>query len=527
MRAGFVAAALIMVSTGCTTTAPPTEPFPLSGMIVEAVPEASAPAIGIVADSQLQTRANFNLVRGYRGKLEDWAIPVSIRPPALDWAARSMLRSHLAKLKAKGAEAIFYLGDGANNGCVDEFSAGFEIPPEQRRGAIDPNDEGLLTILDSFRHEQGIPVYFAIGNHDILGAGSTSKGARRTEFCADEEGKNDPLLKIDVIRLVDRFNRGNDRFAPRWSYASSYAEGSGPTSLPALCGRARRQHRRWGCYLAGRVDYRVGDQVVQFLLLDTNDWVNVSESSLFGWDQEGLRGAMSFGAEREGIPSQTGWFMRNASNPVAMRIAMTHYHVRGLMKNIEGFVLSRKSQEFMSLFTTPEAPRKPNQNGAYVISAHTHKPKINVGPRRFSVACGMFRCDQTQRFSVGEMNVGSTTDYSNYSTLVWLAPEANGPGALSYRRIELDRSRCPALYAELDRDGRWASFGIDPSDRGNYRSFGFDRVRRLGEALKSYVGTDANRANCIGLFAAALEKKGIDPYTGRPRDGVNPPPRRP
>jgi predicted phosphodiesterase len=516
MKIGKYALGLLLILGGSPVLADgPT----LSGPVVlgEGPTDPGGLKMGIVADAQLQTRANYALVRGYRGKIEDWAIPVSIRPPALDWAARSILRTHLDQLKAGGAEAIFFLGDGANNGCHDELAAGLDLPLQARRNGVRTNDLGVLALLDTFRQEAGIPVYFAIGNHDILGAGSTSKGKRRAAFCADANGKNRALTKLDVIRITDRFNRGNEGLGSKWSYASSYSEGSGATSLDTLCGRARRQHRRWGCYLAARVDYQSAQGPVQFLLLDTNDWVNVSESSILGWDQEGLRGAMSFGEDRLGVASQTKWFERNASGPVSMRVALTHYDVTGLMKNIQGFALSSRSQQFMNLFITPQAPRKAVQNGAYVISGHTHNPEFVVAPRVFNVACGLLNCQPGNTFSVTELNVGSTTDSSNYSGLVRLLPSTNGPGSVYYSKVRTPEGACEAVAKDIEakrfpnafngEQTGWKALGIDPDRIAWYRDFTFEQMQPMWANLDAYAGADATKANCIGLYAAELERR--------------------
>ena len=134
----------------------------------QALPDSGL-RIGFVADSQLQTRSNYHRVGGYRGVIEDAAVQGAIRPPALDWSARAMLRSDLAKLAEQGAKVIFFLGDGANNGCYDEFARGFADSEK-----LAPNDASVLSLLAEFRQKTRIPVYFVIGNHDILGAGSTS-----------------------------------------------------------------------------------------------------------------------------------------------------------------------------------------------------------------------------------------------------------------------------------------------------------------------------------------------------------------
>ena len=93
-----------LVLSGCASRLPPS----LSGPVtrVEILPDTGL-RIGFIADSQLQTRSNYNRVFGYRGPFEDFIVKTSIRPPALDWAARSMLRSDLEELHRQGAKAIF------------------------------------------------------------------------------------------------------------------------------------------------------------------------------------------------------------------------------------------------------------------------------------------------------------------------------------------------------------------------------------------------------------------------------------
>lgn len=515
MNLRWLTVAVFLFATACAGTG--TLPVQrLSGaMRSDAAPSGgTGPRIGLVADSQLQTRGNFARIWGYRGPIEDWAVPVSIRPPALDWAARSMLRTHLEHLKARGAEAIFYLGDGANNGCYDEVAAGFDPPRAEGRTALSPNDQGILALLDNFRREARIPVYFVLGNHDLLGAGSTSRGDRRAGFCRNDEGTNRPLAKIEIIALVDRFNRGNAAFAPVWTYESSYRQ----SATEDLCGNEpARQHRTWGCYLAARVDYRGRGPAVRYLLLDTNDWVNVSESRYGSLDQEGLRGAMSFGIRRGAVPSQTGWFQENAGDMVPVRVALTHYNVPGLRKSVPIFgTISSQSQQFMTLFSTPGSPRTANQQAAYVISAHTHDPDLRHAERRFRVGCRSRGCEERQLLTVDELNIGSTTDFSNYSVMARVVTAAGTGGDIFYERVETEQAGCADLYAEVEnhtfpysfrgQNQGWRAIGVNRGDRHNYRRFALNEMRPIWANLESYAGSDAHRANCIGLVAAALEK---------------------
>lgn len=454
-------------------------------------------SIGVVADSQFQTLGNFENVLGYRGRFEDAAVWVSIRPPVLDAAARSLLRTHLETLRSRGAKAIFFLGDGANNGCHDEFSV----------DSANPGEEGVLRILDEFRTASRIPVYFVLGNHDFLGAGSTSQSRRREVFCKEtRKGRSNwALSKLDVIRAVDIFNRKN--VFEGWRYHSSLGDGM---ATARSCGNnPDLQPRTHGCYLAARVDYIHAGSAIQFLLLDTNDWVDVSRSGLGYIDQEGLRGAMSFyDDDRFELPSQTRWFELNASEPVAMRVAMTHYNVSALQKKVPFLgAVANYTQRFMDLFTAPGMRRAVKQDAAYVISAHTHRPMHRERTTTIRVRCDKTEdgCAPTQRFSIEELNVGSTTDFSNYSTLVHLAP--GQAGEVFYERAEIDVSGCKAVYDELDRQNLWAELGINRRKRHNYRNFTEDQVRAVWRNLAKFSNGDQARANCVARYAAALEKK--------------------
>jgi hypothetical protein len=258
MRLNLVAISFLLLVTACATVQQP-HLTNVSGAFQEELAPVTGELtrIGIAADSQIQTRSNYALVRGYRGKLEDWAIPVSIRPPALDWAARSLLRSNLERQKEAGAKAIFYLGDGANNGCFDEFAQGFD--PVSGKVTGEPNEIGILALLAQFRTEKHIPVFFVIGNHDILGAGSTSKEQNRIDFCADVTGhqSNHYLSKYDVITLTDQFNRMNAQIAPEWVYSSSFwtteSLAADEANIRRNCGiNPALQHLTIGCYLVVR-----------------------------------------------------------------------------------------------------------------------------------------------------------------------------------------------------------------------------------------------------------------------------------
>ena len=509
MRKNLGVLAAILLLAGCTVGSP----VRLSGPAVQQdiAAEDEGLLIGLVADSQLQTRRNYNVIPFYRGRREDGAFNVSMRPPALDWAARHMLRYELDALANRGAKTIFYLGDGANNGCYDEFAFGFE-------DGMDPafKDQGILRILSDFREQSGVAVYFVIGNHDILGAGSTSDNSRRERFCEDlTDGESASLLKSEVIEIVERFNRGSAQIGGGWTYRSSYQQ----NAIVRDCGSdSERQHRRWGCYLAATLDGSANGKPVQFLLLDTTDFASVSLSEpLPSIDQEGMRGAMSFGVlPGEETLSQTSWFDRHASKDLPLRIALSHYDVTSLTKRVGPIQLSRKSQRYADLFLGGENGRDPLQEHAYAISAHTHSKDNSVKDIGFRLDCGLFFCRPGGNVSITELNIGSTTDFANYATLVKISPE----NTLSYQRIEGASDSCRDVYDKLEafdfskpfRDSSrgWGAIGIDDDKRYAYRDFTFAELAPLWANLEEFVGEDPRTARCIGLYAAAIEH-GADP----------------
>lgn len=524
--------------------------------------------IGVVADAQLQTRANNAHVPGYRGPDEDRVVHVSIRPPALDWAARSLLRAELARQKAAGAKAIFFLGDGANNGCYDEFEQGFTQPGADP--TVMPNDQGVLTLLDQFRKDNDIPVYFVLGNHDVLGAGSTPAINPRTSLCEDQRDalppghvRNHPLTKRDVIALVDRFNRANNTLHPEWRYRSNFdTDPNHAANLANWCGTdAAAQVFRAGCYLAAIVEYRVapGRRTeetgrIEFLLLDANDWRDVWKPLVRGYRQLGSRGAMTF-VDLPGIQSQAAWFRGQslAASPAGapadraeFRVALSHYDLQGLKAQLFHVKFSSKTQRFMDLFLdhagAATSPWAYNQNAAFFISAHTHTETYRAETFPYVAPCtghGASRRCPTEQPAIAELNIGSTTDYSNYATVVTLGRTEEGMGSLRYRRIAPEAKSCrdvfgdiltypfPAAFTDV-RSGvsgamtGWNAIGINRPTPVAYGYYDFAQAQLIWRNLDDFTKTPdqanvedlakaAHRANCIGLYAAALEAGRVDP----------------
>lgn len=453
--------------------------------------------IGFVADSQIQTRSNYNRVTGYRGAIEDAAVQGAIRPPALDWSARAMLRSDLARLAEQGAKAIFFLGDGANNGCYDEFARGFADSEK-----LAPNEASVLSLLADFREKTRVPVYFILGNHDILGAGSTSAVKSRQRFCEGKLGPNRYITKFEAMKWTEEFNQGNKRFPHAGVYHSNWT--GNESAIERYCGDAQQeQDKRRGCYLAATVDVAIDGREAQFLLLDTNDWVDVVTLLPF-YQQKGARGAMSF-LDKDGITSQTTWFNKNASEKVGIRLALSHYDIVGLRSQALALKFSKKSQRYLELFTEGHEPAEQIQTHAYVVTGHTHTQAYVNELRYFKMDCGLSpgSCSKSDWFKFSELNLGSTTDYSSYATLAQIDPDPAKSADVHFRRVEV--RGCESVWADIDQGIGWKALGVNSADRFNYRKFKLADVQPIWAKLREYAGDDEHKLNCIGVYAAAVE----------------------
>jgi UDP-2,3-diacylglucosamine pyrophosphatase LpxH len=462
----------------------------------EALPQNGL-RVGFVADSQIQTRSNYNRVRGYRGPIEDSRVQGAIRPPALDWAARSMLRSDLTQLVRQGANVIFFLGDGANNGCYDEFARGFAD-----NAALAPNDASILSLLAEFRRTHQVPVYFILGNHDILGAGSTSAIGARKRFCKAEVGVNRHITKFEAMKWTDEFNQGNAGLPNAGTYRSNWT--GSEDAIRRNCGGAKvAQDKKRGCYLAATVDAVIDGRTAQFLLLDTNDWADVV--TLFpGFQQKGARGAMTF-VNKGGIVSQTRWFNDHASQRVDLRVALSHYDIVGLRSQLLKWKFSKKSQRYLELFTEGHEPAVPIQTQAYVVTGHTHTRAYVNEWRPFAMDCGALpgSCADTNRFQFVELNIGSTTDYTSFATLAQFDPDPAKPADVYFKRVEV--RGCEAVWAEIERGIGWPALGVDPAHRYSYRKLKLHQVQPIWDRLLAYAGDDEHKLNCIGVYSAAVE----------------------
>lgn len=374
--------------------------------------------IGLVADSQFNTLnpAGWNLWR--RGP-SDWFIDVAIRPPALDYTSHYLLRSILAKQIDAGAEVVFYLGDGANNGCQDELVG---------RADVDGID-GIFTVLRQARARYRVPIFYVLGNHDYLGAGNTSAFlSTRQALCnAKRAGRNAPLSKLDVMRLIHDFNAESAALGERWDYRDNWDA----RALARACngGRAlrqRNQHLRRGCFLAGRLlDRRTRRE---YFLLDSNDYTDVPGGRLFA----GRRGAISFNDD-EGALSQVSWFVAHADPDAGVRVLLSHYDVATINADDDRGPYHNKLRPLVR-------PRR-----TLWLTAHTHWPELRSADHEFG--------RRDHKLHALETNLGSSTDYPAYGLLtdIVLDAEQRAEFVSETQVFAITPERCEPVLDDMSR----------------------------------------------------------------------------
>jgi hypothetical protein len=391
----------------------------LSGCAAPQQPARRTGLIGVVADSQFNTLnpAGWNLWR--RGP-SDWLVDVAIRPPALDFTSHYLLRSILAKQVDAGAEVVFYLGDGANNGCQDELVG---------RADVDGID-GIFTVLRQARARYRIPIFFILGNHDYLGAGNTSAflSTRQVLCNAKRAGRNAPLSKLDVMRLLHEFNAESAALDERWDYRDSWDA----RALARACNgggrlRQRNQHLRRGCFLAGRLFDRRTRR--EYFLVDSNDYVDVPGGRLLA----GRRGAVSF-HDDEGSPSQVTWLVDHAEPDAGVRVILSHYDVATINAGDDRGPYHHRLRPLV------------RDRRTLWLSAHTHWPELRRADHRFG--------RRDQRVVALETNLGSTTDYPAYGLLTDIADDPARRAATFVAETEvfaITPDRCETVLADMSR----------------------------------------------------------------------------
>ena len=454
---GFIVALVGVFLAGCANARyRPGPPPALAGCAIKPTWKPAVGRFGVVADSQFNT-LNTSYRSIYRKRPADIFIDVAIRPPALDLSSHYLLRSILDKQVRAGAEVLFYLGDGANNGCQDELVG---------RREVDGID-GIFTVLRQARARFAVPIFFVLGNHDYLGAGNTSAWlSTRHALCnTTRSGRNAPLTKFEVMQVVHEFNAESAALDDRWKYTDNWDAGALARACNGGDRRApRNQHMRRGCYLAGRVaDARGG---TEYLLVDSNDYADVPASMFFA----GRRGGASFRRWRGGTP-QVDWLTRAADERAGVRVILSHYDLDTINapdgQGVAHARLARLALPRRTLWLSAHT-----HNPTIQRIEHTLKPALRAAPVRFP-----------------EANIGSATDWPAYALVAEAAydPTAREAGLFAPTTIfAITPERCePTLHALSQVTAGSQYFPFQRHTRG-LGLFGLDFIVDWAFAKKEY-----------------------------------------
>jgi hypothetical protein len=380
--------------------------------------------IGLLADTQITSEDNTPDCL-YRSRALDKSIECAIRPPALEHLTAEMLRIALNRFPSD-VDVILYLGDGANSGGENEV-------------------ETLFTVLEEYRRQSKIPIFMVIGNHDYLGAGSTSDPLMRFLLLNRLRPQEVPplpatyhraLSKYDVLRRISEFNRASSDMPANTLFR--YTD-NGDSLDPNL------DHGN-GLYLAGRLVYpKEGNKTVEIFLADTSDYidtsikpeVNILEPFVPQWGLYGMQGSVS-SRDRAGTPggakpAQIAYLRdSSAGPPPEYRFIASHYPPDNLDRkrndiptswHFELLNLLHGAWETIetAFFGSPYANQYLQEwriegSANYWLSGHTHRTTmLHPGQGQAHVGGLVWLWTGT---SFHNINVGSTTDYRAHIAVV-------------------------------------------------------------------------------------------------------------
>jgi hypothetical protein len=380
--------------------------------------------IGLLADTQI-TSEDSTPDSLYRSRALDKSIECAIRPPALEHLATEMLRIALDRFPSD-VDVILYLGDGANSGGENEL-------------------ETLFTVLQEHRSKSKIPIFMVIGNHDYLGAGSTSDPLMRFLLVNRLRPQEVPplpatyhrfLSKYEVLKRISAFNRASSDLPANTFFR--YTDNGGALD-PNL------DHDS-GLYLAGRLVYpKDGDKTVEIFLADTSDYVDTSikpevtilEPFIPQWGLYGMQGSVS-SRDRKGAPggprlSQITYLRDSSAGlPPEYRFIASHYPPDNLDRKRSDIptswhfeLLNLLHGAWETIETALFGSRYANQHlqdwcidgeANYWLSGHTHRTTM-LRPGQSEAHVGGLAWLWTGA-SFHNINVGSTTDYRAHIAVV-------------------------------------------------------------------------------------------------------------
>ena len=352
--------------------------------------------VGVLGDTQYTTRHETFQHTGFRNSGSDRFVDVSLRPPALEKLSRSLLRKLLDDLAESRVDVILYLGDAANSGCKEELDGAFQT-------------------LREARAQHGIPIYFAIGNHDYLGTGNQTLRRAKLELCGDVHRASVPenaaLDKAEVIKIMHDFNMESAKLDKLFTYEW------GPEGALASYTRAPScDNSHYLRYYVGalKAQSRSGAHI-RVLLADTSDYNNVWFRPTLKWADKceilggwGLKGSMSSdqiwdlrGLGKPDVKKDTAWeevadynIVASHYDPLAFNIWWKWEYSPSFVKDNLGFLLTTGENLW--------------------LAAHRH----SEAPRTFRVPVGGLTKLSGPQGTFHGFGVGSTTDFLPHAAIV-------------------------------------------------------------------------------------------------------------
>ena len=400
--------------------------------------------IGLIADTQYTTEhetyqdISQGKLDAFRGPTADKYSPVSVRPPAVELYALSLMEHLLEKL-AEEVDLILYLGDAANSGCFDEL-------------------QGVFSILSSIREEKKVPIYFLIGNHDYLGTGNQTNINSRERLCSSERNKwnngyvtktqllegtesRDRTERLDGIR---KFNSDSNRDDNYFEYIETNFRYESPREVNKC------DFTHYGDFYAAILRPREPNiHSIDILLADTSDYSTTTFLPRLQtlWSCEflggfGLKGSMSHNqttalqqlgcqwtkAKCDSIGTQSWPSSRNPQYGVDYRVVASHYDPNGFNMVIPWKLSPSYVRDNLGFLLS---------DGENIwLSAHHHDTVPVTGQKRkYPVGMTMKRGPQGQ---FQGFSVGSTTDWHPHVAIVEALTEKNSPitDRVGYRTIK-------------------------------------------------------------------------------------------
>lgn len=480
--------------------------------------------IALIADTQVQTRKTAGFPNFWQNTISDNFIDVSLRPPAQNNLSIFSLKKITNKIiQNHSPEIIFYLGDGANNGCQDEL-------------------EAVFSALKDFQ-DRGQPILYLVGNHDYLGAGNTSHPSEREKLCenpakielnrASNTEYDNIASKYELIKRIHEFNKGS---AELMSEKGFRFEDNFTSNLKTQCRKGETaQHFNPECFYSA---YLYNNKF-EFILLDSSSYADKGTPGAGPLEFAGKEGSLCCSSQNEG---QWAWLgeERDTGGTFKRTIFATHYSPNHLNlfkkpsgrssrepRQVRNFLNKINNHNFIArqIFQI----RKASNSSLVWISGHTHRQTFGgatqtqislyeLPPRE---AVGLARTVKT--LDVVSYNVGSTTDYIQHGAIIKIATSSSASKEVRLvkeeeesicktikKKINNKKLHIENLYPINDYKNGLPIFGLTKHYR-NWDGLQYKKALRNFSSLREHFKDNPVALKCLASLAAKKESKNGTP----------------